>query len=72
MSNLKLAKLPNRNPVRVTVAIPPELYQRLEGYAAAYAETYQTQEPIAELVPAMLAAFLDSDRAFSRRKGHER
>lgn len=69
MGNLRLAKLPDRTPVKLTIAIAPELFQRLQRYAAAYAETYEMQEPVSELVPAMLAAFLDSDRAFSRRRG---
>jgi len=36
--------------------------------AAAYEHTYGVAEPLAELIPAMLAAFLDSDRAFARNK----
>lgn len=37
-------------------------------YAGAYAEVYGVAEPVAELVPAMLAAFVESDRAFLRRR----
>lgn len=63
---LKLLKLPDRVPVKVTISVSPELNQALADYATLYAETYGQQEPIAELIPAMLATFLDSDRTFSR------
>ena len=64
MNALKLAKLPDRAPVKLAVSVPPDLHQRLLDYAAAYAAAYGVEEPMAELVPAMLAAFLDSDREF--------
>ncbi|WP_296615820.1 DUF2274 domain-containing protein [Sphingomonas sp.] len=67
MADLKLARLPDRVPVKLAIAVLPELHNRLLSYAAAYAETYQSEEPLSELIPAMLAAFLDSDRDFARR-----
>jgi hypothetical protein len=63
---MKLAKLPDRVLVKLSLRISPELDQALTDYAAYYAATYGQQEPVAELVPAMLAAFLDSDREFAR------
>ncbi len=69
MAGLKLSKLPDRASVKLTITLAPDLHQRLQRYASAYSEAYQVDEPITELVPAMLAAFLDSDRGFSRRKG---
>ncbi|NIJ20207.1 hypothetical protein FHS95_001899 [Sphingomonas naasensis] len=66
MADLKLARLPDRAPVKLTLAVLPDLHQALEEYAALYASTYGRQEPVAELVPAMLAAFLDSDREFAK------
>ncbi len=68
MTDLKLPKLPDRTPVKISIVVMPELNDRLAAYAAAYAEAYGVEEPVAELIPAMLAAFLDSDRAFSRTK----
>jgi hypothetical protein len=38
----------------------------LQDYAAVYAATYGVEEPVADLVPAMLAAFLESDRGFAK------
>jgi len=64
--DLKLPQLRDRNPVKLSIAVMPELHQALVDYAALYATTYGRDEPVAELVPAMLAAFLESDRAFIR------
>ncbi|MEI9850170.1 MAG: DUF2274 domain-containing protein [Sphingomonas sp.] len=66
---LKLPRLPDRNPVRLTVGLPPDLHQALSDYAALYAETYGRTEAVADLVPYMLQGFLDSDRAFRSRRG---
>jgi len=67
MANLKLAKLRDRTPVKVTIHLPPELNQALNLYAEEYRESYGEAEPVAELIPAMLASFLESDRAFVQR-----
>lgn len=63
---LKLPKLPDRTPVKLTVTLNPDLHQRLLSYAALYRETYGTAEPVADLIPYMLDAFLDSDRAYAK------
>jgi len=68
MSELRLARLPDRTPVRLTISISPDLQSAITDYAALYEETYGRPEPIAELVPAMLVAFLEGDRAFVRRR----
>jgi len=70
MAELKLPKLPDRTPVKLTVNLPPDLHQALADYAALYREIYGSDEPVTELVPFMLKSFLESDRAFLRlRKG---
>lgn len=66
MVDLKLAKLPDRTPVKLTITVTPELHQALSDYAAIYNQTYGESEPIAELVPHMLVAFLASDRGFAK------
>jgi len=63
---VKLARLPDRTPVKFTLTIPPELNDALKDYAEAYREAYGSSEPVAELMPAMLAAFLESDREFMK------
>ena len=64
MADLKLAKLPDRTPVKLAITITPDLQNALRDYAAIYAQAYGTEEPVVELIPAMLTAFLDSDRNF--------
>ena len=72
MPDLKLAKLPDRTPIKLAITIAPDLHQALQEYAALYASAYGREEPVAELVPAMLSAFLLTDRSFNKarmRKG---
>ena len=66
MAELKLAKLPDRTPVKLAITITPDLLNALRDYAAIYAQAYGTEEPVVELIPAMLAAVLESDRNFIR------
>ena len=66
MHALKLAKIPDRTPVRLTVALPPELHRSLTDYAAIYRETYGQEESVADLIPFILQAFIDGDRSFAR------
>lgn len=66
MPELKLARLPDRTPIKLTVNVTPILHQMLNQYAALYAEAYGCEESVNELVPAMLASFLENDRGFVR------
>jgi len=68
MANLKLAKLPDRTPVKLTITILPELNDALRDYAQCYAEAYSNEEPVTELIPAILSSFLESDRSFIRNR----
>jgi hypothetical protein len=71
MTTLKLGKLPDRAPVRVTVALAPDLHRALADYAALYRETYGQEESVAELIPFMLQNFLASDRCFARARRND-
>jgi hypothetical protein len=66
MADLRIAKLPDRNPVKLTIAVMPELHDALQDYAKLYAETYGQADAMVDLIPAMLTAFLESDRCFQR------
>lgn len=69
---LKLARLPDRTPVKITITVNPELHRMLQDYAVLYAKAYGSDETIAELCPYMLQTFLEGDRAFQKaRKGTE-
>jgi len=66
MPELKLAKLPDRTPIKLVITVTPDLHAALIEYVAVYKQTYGQEEPLAELVPHMLAAFLASDRGFAK------
>jgi len=68
---LKLAKLPDRTPVKLSITITPDLHEALHDYARCYAQTYGSEEPV---TPHMLANFLATDRGFAkaREKGSSR
>lgn len=66
MTNLKLAKLPDRTPVKLTISIAPALHRALGEYADAYEAAYGQREAVVDLIPFMLASFVEADRAFVR------
>ena len=66
MPELRLFRIPDRTPVKLTLTVMPDLHLALIDYARIYADTYDREEPITELIPAILSAFLDSDRGFAR------
>lgn len=64
--SLRLAKLPDRTPVRISLAVDPDLAAALSDYAEIYGQTYGTREKPEALIPAMLTNFLGSDAGFKR------
>jgi hypothetical protein len=66
MPELKLAKLPDRMPVKITITLQPELNHALRQYAGIYRATYGETESVADLIPFMLTSFLDGDRGFAK------
>lgn len=66
MAELKLRKLPDRTPVKMTIQLLPDLAEALHEYAAAYEASYGSTEQVADLIPAMLASFLEGDREFQK------
>jgi len=65
---LKLAKIQEHKPVKVSVTLPFELNQDLEAYAAIYEQAYGEKQSIGALIPSMLAGFLASDAGFKKAK----
>ena len=47
MADIKLAQLPDRTPVKLTISVLPDLLQALNEYAALYSKTYAREEPVA-------------------------
>ena len=70
MTKLKLSAIPDDKPVKLTLALPAEVYRDLVDYAAVLSsQTSQNSEPT-QLVAPMLARFMATDRGFvSARRG---
>ena len=66
MPDLKLARIPDRTPVKLAISISPDLNVDLADYAILYENAYGQKEAVSDLIPYMLRAFLDSDRGFTK------
>ncbi len=67
MPDLKLARLPDRTPVKMTITVSPQLAHRLGVYAELYNSAYSgSSETVVDLIPFMLEHFLDADRNFMK------
>ena len=64
---LKLAKLPDRTPVKIAVTVSPQLARKLNLYTELYNALYPgNDETIVDLIPYMLESFLEADRNFAK------
>ena len=66
MTDIKLPRLPDRTPIKLTITVGADLSQALKEYADLYRVQYGVQETVGDLIPYMLEAFLQSDKGFSR------
>lgn len=64
--SIRLGKLPDRTPVRLSISLDPDLAAALNDYARIYEQTHGVSEKPETLIPAMLDAFLASDSGFKR------
>jgi hypothetical protein len=66
MTKLKLGKIDDDKPVKLTIELPAALHRDLVAYARALArETGQGAIDPARLIAPMLARFMATDRAFA-------
>ena len=63
---LRIRKLPDLTPVKLTVSLDPEVHQMLEDYARIYGDRYEETVKLSELIPAMISGFLATDNGFKR------
>jgi hypothetical protein len=68
MADIRLARLPERTPIKLQIQLTPQLHADLQRYAHLYKEAYGQEEALGDLIPPMLASFLDGDKAFARAK----
>lgn len=65
-SKLRIGRLPDLTPVKLTVTLDPEIYACLEDYTAIYEDSYGEKVKPAELVPSMISGFLATDAGFRK------
>ena len=63
---LKVGPLPDRTPIKLSIACEPDLHGDLKAYAEIHAQTYGKPVSVSDLVPSMLRALIDSDAGFKR------
>jgi len=72
MADLKLSKLPDRAPVKLTITVTPDLKKSLDAYLALYRTVHEDRNAgLGDIIPAMLTHFLASDRAFAKARKSE-
>ena len=70
MAKLKLGRLLDDKPVRITIELPAQTHRDLMAYAQALGRETPDSAPIevAKLIAPMLAGFMATDREFGRRR----
>ena len=63
---LRIGKLPDLTPVKMTISLDREVHEMLEDYASIYGESYGEAVKPAELEPSKIAGFLATDNGFKR------
>ena len=65
-STLRLGPIPKATPVRITIVVTAEFKSQLDRYAELHARAWGDAVDVADLIPHMLRAFVDGDKAFRR------
>ena len=66
--NLKIGKLPDMTPTKLSINVTPDLKSDLDIYAQLYQQAYGDKQNVANLIPLMLEGFLASDSGFKKAK----
>lgn len=64
--SLKVGPLPDRSPVKLTLALAPSIHAALQDYAAIHKREFGGEASVADLAALMIEQFLQSDSAFRR------
>jgi len=71
--SIKLARLRDNKPVKLGIAIEPDLMSDLDTYAKIYEAVYGEPQSVAALIPSMLRGFITSDAGYKKaRRNMER
>jgi hypothetical protein len=61
---LKLSEIPDDKPVKLTIELPAAVHRDLVAYGEVLGQETGKSVEIVKLIPAMLARFMSTDRAF--------
>ena len=65
-ANLKIGPLPDKTPVKMSIALDPDLQADLKDYVRVYENSYGDKANISDLIPFMLASFMAGDSGFKK------
>ncbi len=68
MTGLRLKKIADKTPVKLTLALPPEVHADLLRYAEIYRKEHGSQETPQVLASHMVAIFMQGDSQFRKAK----
>jgi hypothetical protein len=68
MTKLKLGRIPDERPVKLTIEVPAPLHRKLIAYGEALARDLGESDPIApaKVAPPMIAGYIESDKEFAK------
>ena len=64
VEKLKLSAIPDDKPVKLTIELPAPVHRDLVAYSEVLARETGKSVEVVKLIPAMLARFMSTDRAF--------
>jgi hypothetical protein len=64
VEKLKLSQIPDDKPVKLTIELPAAVHRDLVAYSEVLGRETGKSVEVVKLIPAMLARFMSTDRAF--------
>jgi hypothetical protein len=64
VEKLKLSEIPDDKPVKLTIELPAPVHRDLVAYSAVLGRETGKSVEVVKVIPAMLARFMSTDRAF--------
>jgi hypothetical protein len=72
VEKLKLSTIPDDKPVKLTIELPASVHRDLVVYSEVLGQYTGKSVEMVKLIPAMLARFMSTDRAFLRARREKR
>ena len=65
-TELKIGRLKDKKPTKLSIDVDPDLHADLADYARVYEQAYGQRADVKALIPSMLRALMDGDAGFKR------